>query len=116
MKVSSDAQLTLLSQMANEVWHQHFASILAPEQIDYMVEKFQSYPAMKHQIEEEGYEYYLFREEDDGVYEGHHGYMGFRVQDDALFLSKLYLLQAYRGRGISSRALELLISTDGKPL
>lgn len=111
VKVSSDAQLTLLSQMANEVWHQHFASILAPEQIDYMVEKFQSYPAMKHQIEEEGYEYYLFREEDDGIYEGHHGYMGFRVQDDALFLSKLYLLQAYRGRGISSRALELLIST-----
>ena len=36
--------------------------------------------------------------------------MGFRVDEDALFLSKLYLLQPYRGRALSSRALDFLIS------
>lgn len=110
VKVDSDKQLQRLSEIADEVWHQHFASILTQEQIEYMVEKFQSYPAMKRQIEEEGYEYFFFREADDGVHQGHHGYMGFRVQEEALFLSKLYLLQAYRGRGLSSQALAFLIS------
>lgn len=112
--VQSEAQLQELSEIADEVWHQHFASILSPEQIDYMVEKFQSYPAMQRQMAEQGYEYYFFHEPagagEAGGHHGNHGYIGICVQEDALFLSKLYLLQPYRGRGLSSRGLEFLIS------
>lgn len=113
--VRTEQDLTVLSQMAEEVWHQHFASILSPEQIDYMVEKFQSYPAMKKQMAEDGYQYYLIREADGAParpehasYGGCRGYMGIRVEEDAVFLSKLYLLEPYRGRGLSSRALSFL--------
>lgn len=115
--VQSEDEVRLLSQMADEVWHQHFASILSAEQIDYMVEKFQSYPAMTKQMAEDGYEYYFIHEDggepgrpEHAVYQGHRGYMGFHVEEDAVFLSKLYLLQPYRGRGLSSRALDFLIS------
>lgn len=115
--VKTDEDVKVLSQIANEVWHQHFASILSPEQIDYMVDKFQSYPAMLRQRAEEGYQYYFIHEEggeaalpEHEVYGGHRGYVGFRVDEDALFLSKLYLLQPYRGRALSSRALDFLIS------
>ena len=115
--VQSDADVRLLSRISNEVWHQHFASILSPEQIDYMVDKFQSYPAMTRQLAEEGYQYYFIHEEGGAAvlpehedYAGHRGYVGFRVEEDAIFLSKLYLLQPYRGRALSSRALAFLIS------
>ena len=115
--VQSEEDLQILSQMANEVWHQHFASILSPEQIDYMVDKFQSYPAMKKQITEDGYQYYFLHEPEGApalpahaAYAGHRGYMGIHVEEDAVFLSKLYLLQPYRGRGLSSQALNFLIS------
>lgn len=107
--VHTPEQLLELSEIANEVWHQHFATILSPEQIDYMVEHFQSYAAMQRQMEE-GYEYFFFHEPNTEGHHGNHGYFGIHVEDGALFLSKLYLLQPYRGRGLSSRALDYLIS------
>ena len=48
-----------LATLASEIWHEYFVSIITEEQIDYMVEKFQSYPALKKAIEEEHYTYFL---------------------------------------------------------
>lgn len=31
-----------LAKLANEIWHEYWPSILSTEQIEYMVEKFQS--------------------------------------------------------------------------
>lgn len=103
VRVSSQEQIEELAQLADEVWHQHFASILSPEQIDYMVDKFQSEHAMKEQMEREGYEYYFISV--GGV---NKGYVGIREDGDRLFLSKLYILQRYRGHGYASRAFEFL--------
>ena len=50
----------ILAGVANEVWHEFFPCILSDEQIDYMVDKFQSYDAMKKQMED-GYEYYFVK-------------------------------------------------------
>lgn len=109
-EVRDEADFRRLSQVADEVWHEHFASILSPEQIDYMVEKFQSYEAMKCQVAQEGYRYYFITEQGKEGTPEIRGYIGFRVDDEAVFLSKLYILKAYRGRGLASRALEFLIS------
>ena len=58
VKIANDEQLNILASVANEVWHEFFPCILSAEQIDYMVDKFQSYDAMKKQMED-GYEYYF---------------------------------------------------------
>ena len=50
---SSDEDIRALATLASEIWHEYFVSIITEEQIDYMVEKFQSYPALKKAIEEE---------------------------------------------------------------
>src|SRR5699024_5481846 len=57
-RAADDSDLAAIAGLADAIWHQHFQTILSPEQIDYMVEKFQSYPALKSQVEEDGYEYY----------------------------------------------------------
>lgn len=103
VRVRTPQQLTELAAVAAEVWHQHFSSILSPEQIDYMVDKFQSEPAMKQQMEEQGYEYYFICQNNVTM-----GYTGIRRDGDRLFLSKLYLLQRYRGNGYASDAFEFL--------
>ena len=100
----TDEQLAQLARLANEIWHEYFAGLLSPEQIDYMVEKFQSYPALKSQVEEEGYEYYQTLV--DGTLAG---YIGIHPETDALFLSKLYLHKDYRGRHIATQAFHFLI-------
>lgn len=86
-----------IASLADTIWREHYGVILSQEQIDYMLEKFQSPSAMKRQMEEQGYRYGLI------LWGGRNaGYVGFSEKPDELFLSKLYVLEEYRGRGLSS--------------
>lgn len=106
-RVKTEEQLQVLAATANEVWHEFFPCILTDEQIDYMVEKFQSYAAMKEQMSG-GYEYYLFYV--DGQVTGYTGIHPEKNEDGQkkLFLSKLYLKKAFRGQGLASKAFVFL--------
>lgn len=103
-RISNDEQLNILADIANEVWHEFFPCILSDEQIDYMVDKFQSYPAMKKQMED-GYEYYFIKDNDEIC-----GYMGIHeeTEDKKMFLSKLYLKKEHRGKGYAGQTLKEL--------
>ena len=94
-----------VADLATEIWHQHFIPIIGEAQVDYMVEKFQSYPAISRQIYEDGYEY--FRLYLDDVFAG---YTGVHAENDALFLSKLYIKKDCRGHRLASHALNYLIN------
>lgn len=80
------------------MWHEHYTGILEKPQIDYMVEKFQSADSIAQQIREQGYRYYLMQDGD-----GFAGYTAVQVGDGRLFLSKLYIDAACRGRGYAGR-------------
>lgn len=107
IQVKTDEQLKTLAEKANIVWHEFFPCILTEGQIDYMVEKFQSYEAMKNQMENDGYEYYFITADDKIL-----GYTGIKkeAENEKLFLSKLYLLKENRGKGYASAAFEFLIN------
>ena len=98
-------QLKQLADLADVIWHEYFVSLLSKEQIDYMVEKFQSYPVLKKAIEEENYTYFLAYEEGAMI-----GFCGVKPEKDRLFLSKLYLHKKARGKGLSSILLKRAIS------
>lgn len=104
-KVGSREEITFLAQLASEIWHEYFISIITREQITYMLEKFQSAHAIADQIENQGYEYYIMHA--DGV---NVGYTGVRQDDDKLFLSKFYIRKEHRGNGYASQAMEFLTS------
>lgn len=101
----TDEQIRDIAVLAEGIWHQHFTPIIGEDQVNYMVEKFQSYPALKTQTQEEGYEYFQIRCDGDLA-----GYTGVHAEQDALFLSKLYLHQSFRGRHLATRAFEFLTS------
>jgi len=99
---TGDAEL--LADLASEIWHEYYGSLLSLEQIDYMVDKFQSAPAIADQIASQGYEYYLMQADGTNV-----GYLAVKAEGDKLFLSKLYVLKAHRGRGYASRSLAFVV-------
>ncbi|MBP3338314.1 MAG: GNAT family N-acetyltransferase [Lachnospiraceae bacterium] len=105
IRVETDEQLKTLAEKANIVWHEFFPCILTGGQIDYMVEKFQSYDAMKNQMKNDGYEYYFITADDKIL-----GYTGIKKEEERLFLSKLYLLKENRGKGYASEAFKFLIN------
>lgn len=108
IKTAGDDDIKAVADLASIIWHEHFVTILSNEQIDYMVEKFQSFPAIKDQIIN-GYEYYQLRLDGALV-----GYTGVHEEDGSLFLSKLYVRKECRGHGVSSKAFEYLKEICGK--
>ena len=101
--VSTPAEIQLLADTANTVWHEYFSSLLSPEQIDYMVDKFQSVPALTQQLAE-GYQYFLLKQDGQPA-----GYTGIHGEETRLFLSKLYVLNPYRKQGLSSFMLKKIM-------
>lgn len=101
----TDNEIQETAVLANEIWHQHFIPIIGEAQVDYMVEKFQSYPAISKQIKQDGYEY--FRIFIDDIFAG---YTGVHTENNALFLSKLYIKKDCRGNHLATYALDYLIS------
>lgn len=94
-----------IAYLADEIWHEYFPFILSEEQINYMIDKFQSVHAMRNQIWQEGYMYYKILSENKLI-----GYFAIRedTEDSALFLSKLYLHKSCRGKGYGSNVFQHL--------
>ena len=80
--------------VADAIWHQHYDPIIGEEQVDYMVEKFLSPDAVAEQINS-GYEYFLYSYDYTFA-----GFAAILEKDDELFLSKLYVDEEFRGKGI----------------
>lgn len=90
-----------LASLAAAIWHEYWPVLLTPEQIDYMVENFQSENAINNQYDNENYTYYFIRENDKNI-----GYFGVSAKQDYLFLSKLYISKDYRAKGLGTMAFE----------
>jgi diamine N-acetyltransferase len=102
--VYNEAQIAAVVALANEIWPEHYLSIIGQAQIDYMLARLQSAAAIAEQIKS-GYEYFLLTRERHNL-----GYAAVRVDRDAasLFVSKLYLLKAVRGQGLGRAAMNAL--------
>nr|QGT51047.1 hypothetical protein Firmicute1046_1230 [uncultured Firmicutes bacterium] len=108
-QAQNDADIQTIGALADEIWHEHYANILQPEQIDYMVEKFQSPSAIGNDIRQNGYLYYL-------AYAGKApaGYCAIHPEEDGktIFLSKIYVKREYRGKGLATQFLQTVLSDE----
>lgn len=104
-QVTTREEIDTLCKIAAQAWHITYDQLLAPGQVDYMVEMFQSPKAIEAQMSQENYRYYLIRA--DGVPGGLIGFSPRYQGREELFLSKLYLLPALQGSGAARKAVEL---------
>jgi len=95
--VRTPEEIESLAGMATKIWHEFFPGIISEEQIDYMVDKFQSAHAMADQLKNHGYHYQVLEVDGEPV-----GYTGWNIENGKLFLSKVYLKKEARGKGYSS--------------
>lgn len=101
-KITTENELREVADLAEKIWHECFPEIISEEQICYMVEKYQSFDAMKRQTEHEDYRYLAVRDNGEIC-----GYIGVKPEtNDRFFLSKLYLRLDKRGRGIATIMLK----------
>lgn len=97
---NSDEEIKALAECAKIIWNEYYSTILSQAQIDYMVEQFQSFDAIKKSIEKEHYIYYILCNKENVI-----AYCGFQPQEQHLFLSKLYVQKPWRGHGYAGQML-----------
>lgn len=96
-------EIPVLAALASDIWHEYWGIILSDEQIEYMVENFQSEKAMKKQISEENYSYCFINDNGENI-----GYFGISPKDGYMFLSKLYIKKNSAGREQGAKLLKKL--------
>ena len=91
-----------IGRLAREIWREYYIPIIGPAQVDYMLRRFQSVTAIDAQMRS-GYQYYLLKFDGQAA-----GYLGILPEkhNERLFLSKIYIRAACRGRGYGRKALE----------
>ena len=101
--VDSDEDLRQIASMGFSVWCEAYEGMVPDGQIFYMLKKYQSFEALRDQVDNRGYTYLMLREGSTPV-----GYCGFVPDDRGLFLSKLYILKEHRHKGYSARVVDHL--------
>ena len=102
--VGTEDQIKQLAAMADEIWHEYWPALIGEDQTDYMVEQFQSVPAIRRQLDAEGYVYYLMQCGGEAA-----GFVGLVPHKEGkMFLSKLYVSKAHRGEGLPRAAFDFV--------
>ena len=101
IKTATQEDAAVIAALAKEIWTQHYTPIIGVEQIEYMLNKFQSQSAVKADISG-GYTYYIAYLRGSAC-----GYSAVR-QDSGVFLSKFYVKQNVRGQGVGKAMLRAI--------
>ena len=103
LKKAEIKDITLIYELAEEIWNKHYIHIITQQQIDYMLGKFYSREAMEKAMEN-GELFYLVKDENKGII----GYLSVTEKEKGIwFMNKYYLRQKNQRSGIGSFALKL---------
>ena len=122
--VKTQEQVEQLAEMASEIWHEYWPSLIGEAQTDYMVEMFHSVPAMLNDMQNNNYRFW-FVQADDGRIVGYTGAateaLTGNPEHDAhishskavdekwqqrFFISKIYIYSCERGKHFCSAILK----------
>ncbi len=102
-KVKNLSEIKVIAQLAKEILHEVYDPIISVDHTRYFINEFQSEEAIKEQIDNKDYHYYLLKYDNVSS-----GYLGLQKKEDLIILSKLYLLKNYRGKNIGNNALKFV--------
>ncbi len=96
--------IKIAAGLADTIWRPYYTQLIGEPQVDYMLEKFQSEGAIAAQIKE-GTLYFLIAKQKEYI-----GYLAVTPETDqnALFLSKVYLKKNQRKKGYGRKAVEFI--------
>ena len=98
VKISQD--IDILIDLIQEIWPEVFIPIIGKAQVDYMLVHYQGKDVISKEIEH-GKQYFIIENEGDSI-----GYFAYTLEEDRLFISKVYLKKEFRGKGLSSKVFD----------
>jgi O-acetyl-ADP-ribose deacetylase (regulator of RNase III)/RimJ/RimL family protein N-acetyltransferase len=103
-RVQLPSDIEAVARLASTIWNEYYVPIIGQEQVNYMVNAFQSAESIERQIKSENQEYYLIYHLAEPS-----GYICIKLSGNDLFLSKFYLVKQRRGTGLGKEGLKFII-------
>ncbi|MDO5398541.1 MAG: GNAT family N-acetyltransferase [bacterium] len=107
--INTPEEFDSLAELASEIWHEHFTSIIGEAQVEYMLEHFQSSAAMQEQVRNDGYSYYCVCDGGEVC-----GYCAICPHEDYMYLSKFYMRADFRRKGIGRKMMDFIAGETKK--
>lgn len=98
------SELQKVREIALKTWPQTFASILTPEQIDYMMNWMYQLDALKQQVLEKKHVFLLANEEDKSL--GFCSYELHAKSPSKTKIHKIYILPEAQGKGVGKKLIQ----------
>ncbi len=103
-KLATSDDIPVIQELSKAIWHEVYPFIITVDQIDYMLEKMYSTPALLHQMETMGHQFLLMQLNEAPV-----GFASYSVKSTAepnrFRLHKLYLQPSLHGKGWGRKAM-----------
>ena len=99
IKAATAKDAKLIEKIAAPIWRQHYQPIIGLEQVEYMLNKFQSEAAISEQIAGNANYFIVYNNNQPA------GYFSLIEKESSLFISKFYLDLNSRGQGIAHQML-----------
>ncbi len=99
----NESNIHLIMPLATTIWQEAYKDILSQEQIDYMLQKMYAVEKIKEDIAQ-GDQWEILKADNIAV-----GYLHYKIEEDKVFLSKIYLKQDNQLKGIGQLMLNHVI-------
>lgn len=99
-KIETKEEVEELYHVIQRIWPEVFTPIIGAEQVAYMLRTYQSPENIFSEISN-GANYFLLKAEGEPI-----GYTAYEVQEEVIYLSKIYLQDSVRGKGYSSEVFD----------
>jgi ribosomal protein S18 acetylase RimI-like enzyme len=102
------ADISTISNLAEEIWRKHYPSIIGVQQVEYMLSTLYSGTLLDRQIREGTQQYFLLFQEGNAAPVG---FISVETRNDnSGFIHKFYILQTFQRNGIGSGAFQALLN------
>lgn len=103
-EVKCKNQIEITVNLAKEIFTEFYTPIIGSNQVDYMINKFQTKDAIFEQINS-NLKYYNVFLDNNPI-----GYFAIKIHEpkNKLFLSKLYIIKNMRGKGLSKKIFDYI--------
>jgi ribosomal protein S18 acetylase RimI-like enzyme len=99
--VADDTEV--ISELAKEIWWEHYPSIIGKNQVEYMLKIMYSLDVIRNHIDRGPQQFFLIR--DSNI---HVGFIAVEIKENECFIQKFYLRNSSRGNGLAAKCFELL--------
>lgn len=107
LEKANTSHVPLIAELAHKIWHQHYPSIISPDQINYMLGMMYSDASLKEQMTVKGNDFYLIEQNGEPI--GFIAVSKITEKPNGIFIHKFYLDQTLAGKGTGTLAHNELV-------